>query len=243
MIFDEHLATLSPSACKVLILPDSECLSDNQIASIRDFVEAGGGLIVTEQAGLYDEWRRSRITPGLKGLVDNQVRGSSYEESVKQAAVAMGVPSRKEVGRGRVYYIPGLEFDGPLPPNQPYFSIDNSFWKRPKNWKQLVDGITWVSQGDIPLMIEGPDYLVANLVEQPHRSRRFVHLINFNFKHIPSIQNVEMRCAVPDLKPVTAVRVYSAESESPTDLPFQIRNRMVLVTIPHINAYCMVEIS
>lgn len=243
MIFDEHLATLSPSASKVLILPDSECLSDSQIASIRDFVEAGGGLIVTEQAGLYDQWRRFRPTPGLRGLVDDQVGGSSYEESVKQAAVAMGAPSRKEVGRGRVYYIPGLEFDGPLPPTEPYFSLSNSFWKRPKNWKQLVDGITWVSQGDMPLIAEGPDYLVANLVEQPHRSRRFVHLINYNFKNIPSIQNIEMRCAVQDRKPVTAVRVYSVESESPTSLPFQIRNNMVLVTIPHINTYCMVEIS
>jgi Beta-galactosidase len=243
MIFDEHLATLSPSACKVLILPDSECLSDSQIASIRNFVEAGGGLIATEQAGLYDQWRRSRSTRGLKGLVDNQVRGSSYEESVKQAVVAMGVPSRKEVGRGRVYYIPGLEFDGPLPLTEPYFSLGNSFWKRPKNWKQLVDGIIWVSEGDIPLTVEGPDYLVANLVEQPHRSRRFVHLINYNFKNIPSIQNIEMRCTIPDGKQVIAVRVYSTESEAPTSLQFQIRDRMVVATIPHLNTYCMVEIS
>lgn len=243
LIFDEHLATLSPPACRVLVLPDSECLSDSQIAFIRDFVEAGGGLIVTEQAGLYDQWRRLRITPGLKDLVDDQVLGSSYEESVKSTAAAVGVPSRKEVGKGRVFYIPGLEFDGPLPPNEPYFSIGNSFWKRPKNWKQLVDGIAWVSQGDAPLTIEGPDYLVANLVEQSHRNRRFVHLINFNFKNIPSIQNIEMRCAVPDGEPMTTARIYSPESEATTDLPFQIKDRMVVATIPRLNTYCMVEIS
>src|SRR6185437_12036388 len=56
-IFDEQLSRLSPSTCKVIILPDSECLSDEQIAWIRKFVDAGGGLIVTEQAGLYDTWR------------------------------------------------------------------------------------------------------------------------------------------------------------------------------------------
>ena len=54
LIFDEHLHQLSPSKCKVLILPDSECLSDDQLALIRRFVEAGGGLIATEDAGLYD---------------------------------------------------------------------------------------------------------------------------------------------------------------------------------------------
>lgn len=243
MIFDEHLAELSPSACKVLVLPDSECLSDSQIASIRNFVEAGGGLIVTGQAGLYDQWRRSRPTPGLKDLVDHQVRGSSYEERVKPMAVTAGAASQKEVGRGRVYYIPGLEFDGPLPPAEPYFTLNNVYWKRPKNWKQLVDGITWASQGDIPLSVEGPDYLVANLVGQPHRNRRFVHLINYNSKNVPSIQNIELKCAVPSGKPVTAVRVYSTESEAPTSVPFQIRDRLVVATIPHVNTYCMVEIS
>ena len=80
LIFDEHLSDLSPSNCKVLILPDSECLSDDQLALIRRFVEAGGGLIVTEQAGLYDQWRRLRVKPGLQGLVDNQPPAAPYQE-------------------------------------------------------------------------------------------------------------------------------------------------------------------
>jgi len=56
VIFDEHLEHLSPSLCKVLILPDSECLSDAQLAAIRRFVEAGGGLIATG--------RRASMTSG-----------------------------------------------------------------------------------------------------------------------------------------------------------------------------------
>jgi hypothetical protein len=243
MIFDEQLAELSPFTCKVLVLPNSECLSDSEIASIRKFVEAGGGLIVTEQAGLYDQWRRSRPTPGLKGLVDDQVRGSSYEERVKPMAVTAGAASQKEVGRGRVYYIPGLESDGPLPTAEPYFTLDNIYWRRPKNWKQLVDGIAWASQGDMPLTVDGPDYLVTNLVEQPHKNRQFVHLINYNFKNVPSIQNIELKCAVPNGRPVTSVRAYSTESEAPTSVSFQIRDRMVVATIPRIHTYCMVEIS
>lgn len=74
LVFDEHLSQLSPSRCKVLILPNSECLSDGQLASIRRFVEEGGGVIATEQAGLYDSWRRLRVEPGLRGLVDHQPR-------------------------------------------------------------------------------------------------------------------------------------------------------------------------
>ena len=58
LIFDEHLRSLADY--KVLILPNSECLSDEQISLIRRYVDQGGGLVVTEQAGLYDEWRRVR---------------------------------------------------------------------------------------------------------------------------------------------------------------------------------------
>src|SRR6185437_13516650 len=104
LIFDEHLATLSPSTCSVLILPNSECLSDDQLAAIRRFVEAGGGLVATEQAGRYDEWRRSRPIPGLHGLVDHQARGRGWEEHVVATAAVSGPTSQKQVGRGRVFY-------------------------------------------------------------------------------------------------------------------------------------------
>jgi hypothetical protein len=243
LIFDEHLATLSPSTCSVLILPNSECLSDDQIAAIRGFVEAGGGLVVTAQSGLYDEWRRLRVTPGFHGLVDHQVRAAAYEEEVKASAVASGAPSRKEVGQGRVFYIPGLQFDGPMPPNEPYFSIGKMFWKRPSNWQQLVDGIAWTSRNSLPLSVSGPDYLVANLVEQPQRHRRFVHLVNFNFKSTPSIENVDISCESPKGQDVHSVRMYSPESEAGRDLPFRLNSGKVSFTVPYFNAYCMIEVS
>ena len=123
LAFDEHLGHLSPTTCKVLILPDSECLSDDQLAAIRRFVEAGGGLVATEQAGLYDEWQRLRVKPGLQGLVDGQAPAAAYQEEVRSTPVAAGPPSRKHVGQGRVVYFPGIEFDGPLPPPKPYFHI------------------------------------------------------------------------------------------------------------------------
>ena len=126
LVFDEHLNQISLSTCKVLVLPDSECLSDEQLATIRRFVEAGGSLIATEQAGLYDQWRRLRIIPGLQGLVDNQPAAAPYQEEVKAAPIVAGVPTRKEFGRGRVVYIPGFEFDGPMPPAEPYFNIGPS---------------------------------------------------------------------------------------------------------------------
>jgi hypothetical protein len=243
LVFDEHLRDISPAKCRVLVLPDSECLSDEQLASIRRFVEAGGGLIATEQTGLYDSWRRLRVEPGLQGLVDNQVLASAYQESVAMVPTTAGVAVRKEFGRGRVVYLPGIEFDGPLPPAEPYFTIGTEFWKRPKNWKQFIDAVSWASQGEIPLQVVGPDFLVANLVEQPENRRRLVHLVNYNLKETPSIENIEVKCAIPEGASPSAVRLYSPDSENYTTLTVRMQDSQAVFTVPKLNAYCMVEVG
>lgn len=242
LLFDEHLSNLSPSKCKVLILPDSECLSDEQLGAIRRFVEAGGGLIATEQAGLYDAGRRLRAKPGLQGLVDIQILAPAYEERVGRAPVAAGLPTRKEVGQGRVAYIPGIEFDGPLPAAEPYFSIGKLFWKRPKNWEEVVDAVYWTSRGDIPLQVSGPDFLAVNLVEQSKKRRRLVHLVNYNTQKVPSIEDINVRCAVPEKQAASAVSLYSADSEIPITLNFRMQGSNAVFTIPKLNAYGMVVV-
>ena len=169
LIFDEPLPDLSK--LKVLILPDSECLSDDQIAKIRSFVENGGALIATGQAGLYDEWRRLRVEPGLKGLAEGQPPASAYEEDVGALNISSGLPVRKLIGEGRVVYFPGIPFDGPLPQMEPYFTIDNRFWKRPANWQELIGEIRWAANAEMPVEISGPEFLAANLVGQPEKRR------------------------------------------------------------------------
>jgi hypothetical protein len=236
MIFDEHLESLSPSVCKVLMLPNAECLSDSQIALIRRFVEAGGGLIATEQTGLFDAWRRVRLTPGLQGLVADQSLGKSGEQNA-------GATTHNDVGRGRVAYIPAIQFDGTLPPPEPYFTIGMSFWKRPKNWRQLIDAIVWASGGDIPLEVQGPEYLIANVVEQPDRHRRLVHLVNCDAEHVSSIANVKVRCAMAAGESVATVRFYSPDSSGAEVLKSEFRDGMVSFAVPSFKVYGVVELS
>src|ERR1019366_3476780 len=176
LIFDEPLPDLSK--LQVLILPDSECLSNEQLVNILAFVENGGGLVVIGQAGLYDEWRRLRSEPGLKGLAKGQSLAPEYEESVEERAAASGPVRRRQAAKGRVVYIPGVEYDGPLPAAEPYFNISNRFWKRPANWEQIIDAVHWVENHAPLLQVSGPDFLVANLVEQAERQRRLIHLVN-----------------------------------------------------------------
>ncbi|MGC2402150.1 MAG: hypothetical protein WA510_20320 [Acidobacteriaceae bacterium] len=243
LIYDEHLDGLSPATCKVLILPDSECLSDEQLAQIRRYVEAGGGLVATEQTGLYDAWRRMRVKPGLEGLVDNQASGANHRRNVEAPEAAASTSARKTFGRGRVAYFPVIEFDGPLPPPEPYFLLGTEFWKRPKNWKELVDAVYWAAQGDVPLEVTGPDFVGANLVEQPEQRRRLVHLVNYNAGEIPFVEGIEVKCATPAEKTAVAVQLYSAYAETYDTLNFRIQGAQAVFTVPTLKTYCMVAVT
>ena len=207
LVFDKDLDNLGRH--KVLILPDSECLSDVQLATIGKFVEQGGGLLALGKAGLYDQWRRPRAAPGLAGLVDGQRSGSGYEESpqhVEEAATA----TRKEVGRGRTVFLASLRFDGPLPEFGSYFEIRNRFWKRPANWAEFIDAIRWAAREELPVRVDGPHHLVVNLVAQPKQHRLLLHMINYS-RTEATIDDVKVECRMP-LKTIRVVSPDSAEA-------------------------------
>jgi hypothetical protein len=241
LVFDEHLNDLSPY--RVLVLPDSECLSDQQLAAIRRFVEDGGGLVALGQAGLYDQWRRLRVSPGLNGMVDSQPAARDYEESVETVTPRAGPAARKTFGKGRVVYFSGAEFDGPLPEPEPYFGIDNRFWKRPKNAAEIVEGIRWAAKDEIPLEVNGPEFLVANLVELEEPRRRILHLVNYKAGETPRLQAVEVKCLLPGGLHRREVKLHSPDEETSRDLDWKLRGSEVSFVVPEVKTYAVVAIT
>jgi hypothetical protein len=212
MIFDEHLENLS--RYKVLVLPDTECLSDAQLAAIRKFVAAGGGLVASGQAGRYDQWRRLRPVRGLAGLIEAQPEARDYEEEVVTAEAA-GVSSLKDFEKGRVAYLPALLFDGPLPEFGKFYEVDARFWKLPRNAKELTDAVRWAARDETPLEATAPSYVVANVTEQPASNRMAVHLVNYTGGKTPAPVAVELTCRIPAGKSVRGVRLLSPDEPGP----------------------------
>lgn len=244
LICDEHLALLSPATCKVLVLPDSECLSDEQLAVIQRYVAAGGGLIATEQSGLYDAWRRMRVEPGLKDLINGQTVETETDQSWrKTGSVSSSQPHRKEYGRGRAVYISAIEFDGPLPPDQPYFTLEKDSWKRPKNWMDLITAVSWAAGEELPVSVTGPEFITMNLLDQAEKRRRLIHLVNYDIEKNPSVENIAIRCATPRGMPATAVRLYSPDLEDGKMLDFRMQGLQAVFTVPSLRAYGMVAVS
>jgi hypothetical protein len=242
LITDEHLTDLSPATCKVLILPNVECLSDQQLLTIQRYVSAGGGLVATEQTGHYDAWRRGRVEPGLKNLVEGQttMRGVKTEGA---ETVVPGQPKRKTFGSGRTVYIPAVEFDGPLPPDQPYFTLSTDVWKRPKNWQDTVDAVLWSAGEKLPVSVAAPDFVAMNLLEQTENRRRIIHLVNYDTERNSSVAGITIRCAMPEGRPATAVRFYSPDADDGQPVAFRMEGAEAVFTAPELHAYGVISVS
>jgi hypothetical protein len=241
LIFDEHLRNLANY--QVLILPNTECLSDDQLSVIRAYVKRGGGLIVTEQTGLYDEWRRVRTKPGLSGLVQGQTGGTVYQENVKSQTDRPSPPIRTQSGAGRVVYIPAVQFDGTLPPPEPYFAITNIFWKRPRNWKDIVDAVRWAAEDEIPVTIEGPDFLVANYTLQNREQRLLLHLVNYDATATPTISGSRVRVVLPKNSKARSATLYEPDSNAPQSLTLSGVGTAAEFTVPELKTYALVAIQ
>ncbi len=79
MVHDRCLDTEHLSPFRTLILPNIAALSDEQCASLRGFVERGGGLVATYKTSLFDEWGVQRKDFGLASLF-----GASYAGTVEE---------------------------------------------------------------------------------------------------------------------------------------------------------------
>jgi len=240
LVFDEDLEDLA--RYKVLILPDSECLSDGQLERIRRFVENGGGLLATGLAGAYDQWRRLRREPGLKGLVESLPAARAYEERV-QALETAGQVARREVGRGRTAYLPAIQFDGEKPGPLRYFAIGNIFWELPRNAAQIVDSVRWLARDEIPVRVSGPSFLAANPVIQADQRRILVHLVNYDAGRGSPVRAVEVACRLPAEAQVKEVRLISPDLSVPLDLKFTLRDGVVSFTAPEVKVYAFAVVS
>jgi hypothetical protein len=242
LVFDEHLADLS--GIRVLVLPDSECLSDTQLAQIERFVASGGGLVATGQAGLYDQWRRLRLTPGLPGLSDvmgREARG--YEETVAGGRGEPAPAVRREYQAGRVCYLPEVAFDGALPEFGAFFGVDNRFWRKPANAGDLIDAIRWAAGGRLALEVEGPDFLVVNLLTQPGRPRAILHLLNYDAVRMPVLDDVVARWQAPAGRTVRRAWRVAPEADELVPVPVEQADGYTVLRGLHVATYAIVVVE
>jgi hypothetical protein len=241
LVFDEMLQDLTKY--KVLILANCECLSDTQISLLRDYVERGGALVVIGQTGLYDEWRRVRSTPGLDGMVDQQEMALEYQERVDSRVEHAGSATRKEVGRGRVGFLPAMEFDGTPPPLPPYFAIGNEFWKRPKNWSDLLELVHWASEDQVPIRLKAPRGIAINYTCQLSKRRVFIHVLNYDRSNAAADQAIEIAVRLPNDRQARKGTVHTPGSIKMQEIVFEKSASPTRFTLLKVTTYSVVMIE
>ena len=155
IIFDDNLKDLSKYS--VLVLANQESLSDDQLDLIRNYVSQGGGLVATEYSSLYNEWRRSRISFGLKDIFNVERPQRNVSEAIKRE------PVRNQFGDGRVIYIPAIVPSKERPPTAP---MRNRFWKLPLNWMELVESMKWAAGDELSIEVNAPLTVTIELTEK-----------------------------------------------------------------------------
>ncbi len=165
IVFDRHLSDLA--RYKVLVLADQDALSDDEVAEIRRFVANGGGLVATQNTAAMTEWRTRRERSALADLY----------------------------GQPRVVYLSSIEAAAPAPPPQMNYTIPNALWKLPRNAASLTEAVRRAAGGALSLRVQAPEWVTAELADQPATHTRLLHLINFRYREPLRDIPVEVRLA------------------------------------------------
>ena len=165
LVFDRHLRDLG--RYKVLVLPEQDALSDEQVAQIRQFVANGGGVVATGNTSRFTDWRTRRNEPALADLY----------------------------GKGRVVHVPQIEAAAPAPTAQMNYHIPNALWKLPRNAEALLAAVKQAAGGKFSAEVDAPAWVTSELADQPVTGTRLLHLINFKYQE--PLRDISVKVRLP----------------------------------------------
>jgi len=233
IIFDQNLKDLSKY--RVLVLPDQECLSDEQLDLIRRFVNQGGGLVATEHSSLYTEWRQRRRDFGLKDLL--KVGAPPWHGANEPEELLKTGPMRNLIGRGRVVYVPEVKPATEKPPTAP---MTSQYWQLPVNWEELAAAVRWAAGDDLSLEVKAPLTVAAELMEQRKSNKLLVHLLNYDVQRFPIVSNIEIILKIPDGRKVEEISLLSPDEEKAQPATYAVKNKRIVVNVPHLKTYSLI---
>ncbi len=235
IVYNEHLKDLSKY--RVLVLADQECLGDDKLELIRNFVRNGGGLVATEQTSLFTERRLRKPDFGLKDLFGVSAplwQGPATDETVK------GGITRNQFGAGRVAYIPEVK---PAIAKPRAVWMTSKYWKLPVNSQELVEAVRWAAGGQLSLEVKAPPTVVAQVTEQKRDKKLLVHFLNYDVARVPRVTDVVADLKIPEAKNVKEVSLLTPDGSGIPNLPHTVRNGRVTFIVPVLQTYTLVAVQ
>jgi hypothetical protein len=237
IVFDDNLRDLSKY--RALILSDQECLSDEQIARISEFVNQGGGLVATEHTSLYTPWRQRRREFGLKSLLKVEAPPWHNGEENQPEDLLKTSPVRNEIGGRRVVYVAGVIPSIEKPPAE---HMGSHYWKLPANWKELIDAVRWAA-GRLSLQVDASLSVAAEVTEQRQERRIMVHLLNYDTARNHLVSDIGVSLEIPQGKKATRISLLSPDEEGASSPSFITKNGRLTFTVSRLKTYTLAVVQ
>jgi hypothetical protein len=217
IIFNEQINHLDKYA--VLVLANQESLSDEVLDRILQFVQNGGGLVLTENTGRYDQWRRLRQERGFHQIFATS--GTSWTNNID-------IPIAVTFGQGRALYLPEIILSE---------EDHHKTWKIPVNAEELEAAIHYVSGKPLPLDVDAPEWIGVSHDSQPDKDRDIVHL--FNYRNDGQVAGITLKHQA-NVKSVWAV---SPQRDRRIELAFEKSKDATIIWLPALDVYEVVVIE
>lgn len=164
ILLDSHLKTRLQRS-RVLVLPLSSCVSDEQIDLISQYVLKGGNLLLLGDAGMRDEHTLTRPQHGFdqlfpKGALQGMERIGPPHYVPEPDVSKLKTIIRAESGRGRVSLVPKMppirDLDLTRDPYMPQRGVMPKDVLPPKNEIEILKEIAWLLNENMGIRVEGP---------------------------------------------------------------------------------------
>ena len=254
IITEDHLTPRQLADYKVIILPNIEFLSDEQVEAVQNFIDQGGTVIITGDIATYDLYCKPRQETALETNLNNANCLVEFE------SLELALPFRG------IYLADGLQAVRSLPmpesmkkeKNAKYqmmAELDKALrFKRYQKAGPITEIITDALGGSAHLMDPEKSSGVRHSMWVKSKGDKkilTVHLVNKNVslaeeegkRVLRHLENLQL--CIPCLKTdkVEQINIWQPGSKKQNILKSRVRNGKVELTVPKLEAYAIIELS
>ena len=230
IVFDDWFEADPPP--RAVALPAVEALSRGQADRIKQFVHAGGGVLIGENTGELDLDRRAYRTPLLRDLLADTDQARSDD-----------CMTLARCGNGRVAWVNQLVTPGT--PRAPYLpdgtidlSLDHTNWVVPPEVDRVRAALDWVLGDRRTITVDAPRGVLAEY--RRTADALVVHLVNLRGD---KVLNVRAEVRLPDDAGDCDVALVSPDPDGNTNVSADRAGPVLTITIEELDVCAVLTIA
>jgi hypothetical protein len=226
IVFDQQIDQLD--RYKAVVLGSQECLSDEAVGKLREYVRRGGGLVATGHTSLFTDWRRVRPDYALAEVLGIHARPGRE----------LPAAGRTSFGKGRAAYVPAPVPAKPVVESSMLGSagFERRFWHLPRNADEILEAIRFAAGDRFSVELPGaPLTTVMELTEKRGGGERVLHWVNYRVG--TPAEPADVSLAIPPGKKVRRVELLSPDRTGSEGTAFQAEGNRIRFRMPRLETY------